>query len=74
MSYQRRGKAKARRRFIKESMHKSLREGSSVLPPLFPEKFRHEIELKPSTDPPQKKIRLMKFSKIKQPTSLTQGK
>lgn len=52
MSYHRRGKAKPRRRFIKESMHKSLREGSSVPP--FPENFRHEIELKPSTDPPQK--------------------
>lgn len=54
MSYHRRRKAKPRRRFIKESMHKSLREGSSVPPPPFPEKFRHEIELKPSTDPPQK--------------------
>lgn len=53
MSYHRRRKAKPRRRFIKESMHKSLREGSSVPPP-FPEKFRHEIEVKPSTDPPQK--------------------
>lgn len=54
MSYHRRGKAKPRRRFIKESMHESLREGSSVPPPSLPEKFRHEIELKPSTDPPQK--------------------
>lgn len=55
MSYHRRRKAKPRRRFIKESMHKSLREGSSVPPPPFSEKFRQEIELKPSTDPRQKK-------------------
>lgn len=40
MSYHRRRKTKPRRRFIKESMHKSLREGSSVPPPPLPWKIQ----------------------------------
>lgn len=55
MSLHRRGKAKPCRRFIKESMHSSIKGGSSVPPATtFTEKFRHEIQLKPSTDLPQK--------------------
>lgn len=54
MSYHRRGKATPRRRFIKEKHAQIFKRREFSAPPPFPEKFRHEIELKPSTDPPQK--------------------
>lgn len=69
MSYHRRRKAKPRRRFIKESMHTSLREGSSVPPPPLHWKIQTWNWVKTIYWPAAKKIRLMKFSKSNQPPS-----